>query len=225
VPKPSGTPGNITVLNWAGFKGAVTYSFDDSNDSQIQNYSTLQALGVPFTFFMWTGKSEASNSVWATALKDGHEIGNHTQSHDPTGHCTTADITSATAFIQNNLKEIAWTMAAPNGAACYEPLAKPLFFINRGVSPAQPVLPKGSSDPTNRVSRALHVRRVSSQLPKAVKSAPNASEAPSSSGVTPSRLTQNVGNPNHLAPAASQPPNAANAICSRGNPSKEGPSA
>jgi Polysaccharide deacetylase len=149
VPKPAGTAGSITVLNWAGFKGAVTYSFDDSNDSQISNYSTLQALGVPYTFFMWTGKSEASNSVWATALKDGHEIGNHTQSHDPTGHCTTADITSATSFIQTNLKEKAWTMAAPNGASCYEALAKPLFFINRGVSPAQPVMPNGSSDPTN----------------------------------------------------------------------------
>jgi hypothetical protein len=149
VPKPTGTPGNITVLNWAGFKGAVTYSFDDSNDSQIQDYSSLQALGVPFTFYMWTGKSEASNSIWGTAVKDGHEIGNHTQSHDPNAHCTSADISSATQFIQSKWGVKALTMAAPNGATCYEPLAQSMFFINRGVQPAQPVMPNGNSDPLN----------------------------------------------------------------------------
>jgi hypothetical protein len=149
VPKPAGTPGNITVINWAGFKGAVTYSFDDSNTSQIQNYAALQAIGVPYTFYMWTGKSEASNSIWATALKDGHEIGNHTMSHDSSGHCTTADINSATDFIKSKLNTKAWTMAAPNGSACFVPLSKGLFFINRGVQPAQPVMPNGNSDPAN----------------------------------------------------------------------------
>jgi peptidoglycan/xylan/chitin deacetylase (PgdA/CDA1 family) len=149
VPKPSGTAGNLTVLNWAGFKGAVTYSFDDSNDSQISNYSTLEGLGVPFTFFMWTGKSQASNSIWGTAIKDGHEIGNHTMSHDPTSHCTAADVTSATQFIQSKWGVKAWTMAAPNGNTCYKPLAQGVFFINRGVSPATPVMPLGNSDPLN----------------------------------------------------------------------------
>ncbi|MEO6600654.1 MAG: polysaccharide deacetylase family protein [Polyangiaceae bacterium] len=149
APKPAGTPGAITVVNWAGFKGAVTYSFDDSNTSQIQNYAALQALAVPYTFYMWTGKSDASNSIWATALKDGHEIGNHTMSHDPGSHCTTADINSATDFIKTKLSAKAWTMAAPNGDKCYQPLSKGLFFINRGVGPAQPVMPNSNSDPSN----------------------------------------------------------------------------
>ena len=76
VPKPSGTPGNITVLNWAGFKAAVTYSFDDDNDSQISNYSMLKAAGGQYTFFLWTGRLQAQNAIWKTAMADGHEISN-----------------------------------------------------------------------------------------------------------------------------------------------------
>ena len=63
-PAPSGSPGTLTVLNWAGFKGAVTYTFDDDNDSQMANYSSLEGLGVPLTFYLWTGRTEATNSVW-----------------------------------------------------------------------------------------------------------------------------------------------------------------
>src|SRR5262249_39082886 len=74
-PRPLGTPGNLTVLNWAGFKGAVTYSFDDDNDSQISNYSMLQSAGGQYTFFLWTGRTQASNAIWKQALNDGHEIG------------------------------------------------------------------------------------------------------------------------------------------------------
>jgi polysaccharide deacetylase len=148
VARPAGAPGDITVLNWAGFQGAVTYSFDDNNNSQIQNYDTLQGLGVPFTFYLWTGQPSASNAVWARALADGHEIGNHTLSHNP-NMCTPADINSASQFVQNNLGVRTWTMAAPNGAICYKTAATGLFFINRGVSPAQPVLPNDNSDPLN----------------------------------------------------------------------------
>src|SRR5207253_3013581 len=144
VPKPTGTPGTMTVVNWAGFKGAVTYSFDDSNSSQIAHYSDLKALGVPFTFFMWTGKTEASNSIWATALADGHELANHTQSHSSAG--TLADVDAATAFIQSKFGVQAWTMAAPNGAAVYTGLANGRFMINRGVSDSV-IAPNSNTDP------------------------------------------------------------------------------
>jgi peptidoglycan/xylan/chitin deacetylase (PgdA/CDA1 family) len=144
VPKPSGTPGNITVINWAGFTGAVSYTFDDANSSQIQNYAQLQALGVPFTFYLWTGKTDASNSVWATAVKDGHELGNHTQSHQSAG--TVADINAATQFITQHFGVQPWTMAAPNGAAIYTTLANGLFLINRGVADNL-VAPNDNTDP------------------------------------------------------------------------------
>jgi hypothetical protein len=149
VARPAGTPGDITVLNWAGFKGAVTYSFDDNNTSQIQNYGALQALGVPFTFYLWTGhQPQASNSIWQTAVADGHEIGNHTLSHNP-NTCTAGDVNSATQFIQSNLGVKPLTMAAPNGDICYKAAGTGLFFINRGVQPAQPVMPNDNSDPLN----------------------------------------------------------------------------
>ena len=143
VPKPSGTPASITVLNWAGFKAAVSYSFDDSNSTQIQHYQEMKDLGVRYTYYMWTGKSDASNSIWKTALQDGHEIGNHTKSHSSDG--TTADINAATDYIKQNLKVTPYTMAAPNGAAVYTGLAKPLFMINRGVGNGL-IAPNGNSD-------------------------------------------------------------------------------
>ncbi len=144
VAKPAGTPNNVTVINWAGFKGAVSYSFDDANSSQIQHYSELQALGVPFTFYLWTGKSDASNSIWGQALKDGHELGNHTQSHQSNG--TGQDIDSATQFIMQKFGVQAYTMAAPNGASGYTSLAKGRFIINRGVSDNL-IGPNDNSDP------------------------------------------------------------------------------
>lgn len=144
VPKPTGTGTQITVAHWAGFKGAVSYSFDDDNTSQIQSYSQLNALGVPFTFFMWTGKSEATDAIWKTAYKDGHEIANHTKSHQSAG--TADDIQAATTFITQQFGTRPWSLAAPNGAAVYSTLTKGKFFINRGVANGL-IGPGDNSDP------------------------------------------------------------------------------
>ena len=62
LPRPSGTPGNITVLNWAGFTSAVSYTFDDTNSSQISNYAALNALGVRMTFYLITNKTTEFNA-------------------------------------------------------------------------------------------------------------------------------------------------------------------
>lgn len=141
---PTAAAGTLTVVPWAGYKGAVSYSFDDDNSSQIQHYPELDALKVPFTFYLWTGRTEASNSIWATALKDGHEIGNHTQSHSSNG--TTTDIDAATTFIKQKLNVTPWTMAAPNGAGVYTSLANGRFLINRGVANGL-IGPGDNSDP------------------------------------------------------------------------------
>ena len=71
VPKPAGAVGNLTVLNWAGFHAAVTYTFDDSIPSQIANYPKLQATGVHMTFFL-VGNSDGNSPIWAQGAKDGH---------------------------------------------------------------------------------------------------------------------------------------------------------
>jgi peptidoglycan/xylan/chitin deacetylase (PgdA/CDA1 family) len=146
VARPSGTANGLTVLDWAGFEGAVSYTFDDANSSQIEHYSELQSLGVPMTFYLQTGKTEASNAIWGQAVSDGHELGNHTQSHTQTG--TGADVDAATTFIENQFGVRPWTMAAPYGDASYQSLAESRFLINRGVSNAI-IQPDDSTNPFN----------------------------------------------------------------------------
>jgi peptidoglycan/xylan/chitin deacetylase (PgdA/CDA1 family) len=131
--RPSGKPGNLTILPWAGFKAAVTYTFDDGNSSQIEHYDELQALGVPMTFYLTTEKNEARHPVWKRALKDGHELGNHTKSHAQ--RASVGEIDAATDFIKRTYGVDTWTMASPFGDPSYPPLASSRFVVNRGVVP------------------------------------------------------------------------------------------
>jgi peptidoglycan/xylan/chitin deacetylase (PgdA/CDA1 family) len=146
VPQPSGTPGNLKVLDWAGFKAAVSFTFDDTNSSQIAHYDELQALGARYTFYLITGKSEINDPAWVRAIEDGHELGNHTQSHRMAA--TEDDIDAASDVIASKFGAITWTMASPYGDASYVPLAKPRFLLNRGVSNGL-IGPSDNSDPFN----------------------------------------------------------------------------
>ena len=80
LPQPSGTPGNLKVLDWAGFKAAITYTFDDAQPSQVEHYAELQAAGVRHTFYV-TSSSGGFDATFTQAVKDGHEMGNHTVHH------------------------------------------------------------------------------------------------------------------------------------------------
>ncbi|WP_437580144.1 polysaccharide deacetylase family protein [Sorangium sp. So ce887] len=144
VAKPSGAAGGFKVIDWAGFAGAVTYTFDDVNQTQIQNYDALNALGVPFTFYVWTNKAEANNPVWKKALMDGHELGNHTSRHDSNDNGSDTD--AATKFIKDTFGITPYTMAAPNGSDAYTSISQSRFLINRGVSNAL-ISPNDSSNP------------------------------------------------------------------------------
>jgi peptidoglycan/xylan/chitin deacetylase (PgdA/CDA1 family) len=147
VAQPAGTPGNLRVIDWAGFTGAISYTFDDSNSSQIQNYAALNNLGVPFTFYLQTGKvADSSNPVWAQAVADGHELGNHTQSHQSTGANIGADTDAATQFIESRFNVTVYTMAAPNGSPDYAAIAQTRFLINRGVND-QLIRPNDNTNP------------------------------------------------------------------------------
>jgi peptidoglycan/xylan/chitin deacetylase (PgdA/CDA1 family) len=132
VAPPSGEVGGLRVLDWAGLKGAVSYTFDDANRSQIDHYAELQSLGVPLTFYLQTNKSDAKDAIWAQALLDGHELGNHSKSHPQTADAD--DVDAATAFIEENFGIKPLTMAAPYGDSSYVSVAETRFLINRGVS-------------------------------------------------------------------------------------------
>jgi peptidoglycan/xylan/chitin deacetylase (PgdA/CDA1 family) len=147
MPRPTGTPGNITVVNWAGFSSAVSYTFDDTNSSQISNYPALQALGVRMTFYLITNKTtELNNAVWMQAIRDGHEIGNHTRSHSQTASAADAD--GGDMDLRQKFGITVYTMAAPYGNADYSSIASTRYLINRGVNGGT-IAPNGNTDPFN----------------------------------------------------------------------------
>ena len=77
------TVGSLIILNWAGFKAAASFTFDDSQPSQIEHFADIRAVGVPVTYYITTGvSSEANyNQTWTAAVNAGDEIGNHTVDH------------------------------------------------------------------------------------------------------------------------------------------------
>ena len=155
VPRPAGAPGNLNVLDWAGFKSAVSYTFDDGQPSHIEHYAELKATGVPMTFFINSSAAESAGFVptFSQAARDGHEIGNHTANHchaddDGTlyntdgnnqrsacpGASARAELDACTAFITSTLGvRRVWTAASPFGNVGFNAAATEQFFLNRGV--------------------------------------------------------------------------------------------
>jgi hypothetical protein len=145
VPRPSGTPGNITVIDWAGFPAAVTYSFDDNDGSQLTYYEQMKAIGGRYTFFLVTQNFGVaiSDARWKAIYEDGNEIGNHTTNHS----CGTSNIDGANTAIQTTFGRAPSTLAAPNGDTSCTGQAPGRVFLNRGVTPASPVKPNDNSNP------------------------------------------------------------------------------
>ena len=161
IPKPSGAPGNLKVLDWAGFPSGLTYTFDDAQPSQIEHYAELQAAGARMTFFITSANSGATPGFDATfmqAVRDGHEMGNHTVHHchaDLTG-CSTGSSTSLATelddcdgYITAHFGQSAvWTAASPYGDTGYDVPDTDRFFLNRGVAGGS-IAPRDGTDPFN----------------------------------------------------------------------------
>lgn len=169
VAKPSGTAGSLTILNWAGFKAAVSWTFDDSQPSQIAHYAELAAVGIPMTFYISSGNSSESgyDATWGQAVAAGDEIGNHTVHHchaDLTG-CSfgTADATlgqeldDCTSYITQHYapQTTAWTAASPFGDTGYDSDDMSRFLVNRGVGGG--TIGAGTSDSTDPFNLPIYL--------------------------------------------------------------------
>jgi peptidoglycan/xylan/chitin deacetylase (PgdA/CDA1 family) len=160
VPKPDGALGNMQVINWAGFKGALSYTFDDGSSSQIQHYTELNAVGVPMTFYLVTN-NDKSDPVWTQAAKDGHELGNHTTRHCASNGTNCAwgagspfvsledELDSCTEHIKSDFNvDRVYTFASPYGDTGYDEAAAERFIIGRAASdPYGGLLPNADKNP------------------------------------------------------------------------------
>ena len=175
VARPAGALGDLKVLNWAGFKGAISYTFDDNLQSQITHYPELNAVGVPVTFYI-VGSSNGANAVWTQAAKDGHELGNHTMHHcnnnSSTPNCSWGSFIGTDAEIDQcttNLKSAfgvpdVYTMAAPFGDTNWAIPASQRFIINRGVAD-DAVAPNGPTSPFNIPCHVANEGETAADLP------------------------------------------------------------
>lgn len=145
--EPQGSMMAMQTVHWAGFKSAVSYTFDDSTSDQVAHWPELQATGLRFTFFITSGQAgyASYDQVWKSAIASGSELGNHTQAHchaDLTGCAIDAkkaatlrdDVQACDNYITGVLgqKQVS-TMAYPYGDQGYAADAAQHFFLARVV--------------------------------------------------------------------------------------------
>jgi peptidoglycan/xylan/chitin deacetylase (PgdA/CDA1 family) len=159
VAKPAGTAANLTVLNWAGFKAAATFDFDDSQPSQIEHWDELKAVGVRVSFHICPPMNWATgyDAMLKDAIAQGSEVANHTMHHcnaDGT-NCGNGswngsidqEITDVSDYIKNTLGGPRdYTLAYPWGDANWTATAKKYFFIGRGTPHQQTVATTDTSE-------------------------------------------------------------------------------
>jgi peptidoglycan/xylan/chitin deacetylase (PgdA/CDA1 family) len=133
VAKPAGAAGGLKVLPWAGFKGAITFSFDDAMPTQQQNKAKMLALGVPFTWYLTSAVGNPKDPMYKEALMAGHELGNHTSTH--AHNSGTNDAKGGQDFLMSQYSVVGYTLAAPYGEASgMASLVGGQYLVDRGVS-------------------------------------------------------------------------------------------
>jgi peptidoglycan/xylan/chitin deacetylase (PgdA/CDA1 family) len=93
---PAAAHGAAAPRPWpGGARAAVSLTYDDGLNSQLDHVlPALNARGWRGTFFLVRDNVDARIDDWVKAAKPGHEIGNHTVSHQ----CALGGYTEASAF-------------------------------------------------------------------------------------------------------------------------------
>ena len=94
----------ITVLPWNGHKAAVSLTFDDGDPSHWRTaIPELNRRRLKATFFLIAGKIP-DEPKWVGAAREGHEIGNHSMTHEHPGGFDAKRVADETAGAQGLLK-------------------------------------------------------------------------------------------------------------------------
>lgn len=107
----------IKTVPWNGHVGAVSFTFDDAYENQVQNLSPIleELPDVHVTFFLTNmGNGLQKNAAgFATLAKAGHEIGNHTDTHAHlSGVSDNAELEKEIVQFADNIEKV----MADNGA-------------------------------------------------------------------------------------------------------------
>lgn len=150
VAKPAGAAGGLKVLDWAGFKGAASFTLDDNTPSQMPNYEALKATGGRVTWFVvgqWLSSAAGTVNQFKATIADGQEVANHTYSHS--SNASQSDLQQAQDFIKTNFEVTAHSMAAPNCAGAWANVAPSVLFQNRGpcAKNAATIAPRDNTSP------------------------------------------------------------------------------
>ena len=160
IPKPAGGSDNLKVLDWAGLPGAASYSFDDTQPSQVEHWAELRDLGVRLTFYANPTGSWFTNyeATWKEAVQRGSELGNHTVNHcyadlktcpseKPPLASQELELDQCSSYVTGTLGQSeVWSVAYPYGDTAWESYSKERFLLGRGVSRGM-VAPQDTTDP------------------------------------------------------------------------------
>ncbi len=98
------TAAPVTTVPWHGYKGAVSFTFDDGCQSQLTNVvPALKSRNIHATFFL-IGVPTSNKAAWIQVARDGNEIGNHTYTHP--NLTTISNLDSITNEIVNEAKAL-----------------------------------------------------------------------------------------------------------------------
>lgn len=151
---PAGSGCNLAILDWAGFEGAASYSFDDGQPSQIAHWPELKATGVPMTFYLMPASNWPSgyDATWKDALASGSELGNHTNTHKRLNEyaddaALAADVAKCAAYIRTKLGQtVPCSFAYPFGETGWVDVLGDDFLLARSVYSGS-ISPLDDTDP------------------------------------------------------------------------------
>jgi peptidoglycan/xylan/chitin deacetylase (PgdA/CDA1 family) len=106
---------NTSNFRWPGGKQmAISLTFDDARPTQIDNgIAILNRYGIKATFYVTPDRIPERLEGWKSAVKGGHEIGNHTLNHPCSGNFPWARSKALENF---RLRDIASEMKGANRA-------------------------------------------------------------------------------------------------------------